>query len=252
MPITIKASTGALKEAAEGGDLLNIDFDGYHIFELIKVDAGKSKAGNDQLVCSYRLIGMTREGTKPDGKYWPLKDYVQLEGDTTEWKRAEFLTAVNGGKTKVEIAPNKPGSIIGNKVICRLEVEEYTDSNTGKTRSSAKIAKVLPFVAPIGGMPEADDEGDIPDEDMVVEEEVVIEEEEATEEYEPWDEASLKAAGKDKIKEVANGLGVTIVSGMTAKEVISAILEAQEAFLAGDGGEDDTEGSEAILDDEPF
>ena len=248
MPITIKASTGALKEAAEGSDLENIDFDGYHIFQLDKVELGKSKkSNNDQLICSYKLIGLTREGTKPTAKYWPLKDYVTLEGETTEWKRAEFLTAVNGGKTKLEIEPKRPGTVIGTKVICRLELEEYTNPETGATTTSAKIRKVLPFVMPVAGMPDEADEGDIPDEEIV--EEVVEVEEETTEEYEPWDADSLKAAGKDKIKEVAAGFGVSIVSGMTAKDVIAAILEAQEAFMAGD---DDTEGAETISDDEPF
>ena len=250
MPITIKASTGALKEAAEGSELENIDFGGYHIFELTKVEFGKSKkSDNDQLVCSYKLIGIGREGGKPDKKYWPLKDYVTLEGDTTEWKRAEFLTAVNGGKTKLEIEPKRPGTVIGKKVICRLELESFTNDE-GKTTTSAKIRKVLPFVMPVAGMPEDDlgDEGDLPEDEreVIVVDEVV--EEETTEGYEPWDADSLKAAGKEKIKEVADSFGVSIVSGMVAKDVIAAILEAQEAFM----NDSPEEGAETLSDDEPF
>lgn len=253
MAITIKASTGALKEAAEGSDLETIDFNGYHIFELVKVDSATSKAGNPQLVCSYKLIGMTRQGAKPTKKYWPLKDYVQLEGDTTEWKRAEFLTAVNGGKTKVEIAAGKPGTIIGNKVICRLELEEYTNDQ-GVTKTQARIAKVLPFVPPAAGMGKPDDEGDIPDEE-IVEEEVIEEEEEEVitdEGYEPWTRDDLKAAGKDKIREVAGSFGVEIVAGMKLADILDAVMEAQDLYM--DQKDDVSEEGTEVVDDEdaPF
>lgn len=253
MPITIKASAGAIKEAAEGSDLENIDFDGYHVFELMKAEVKESKAGNDQIVCQYKLIGLGREGKKPTTKYWPLRDYVQLEGASTEWKRAEFLTAVNDGKTKLEIEDKRPGTVIGKKVICRLELEEYTDQN-GKTRTQSKIAKVLPFIPPIGGMEteELDDEGDIPDDQAIAEEEVVVEETietETTEDYTPWDADSLKAAGKEKIKEVADSFGVSIVKGMTAGDVIAAVLEAQAEWMKSNGA---SEGAEVLSDEEPF
>lgn len=253
MPVTIKASTAAIKEAAAGSDLENIDFDGYHIFKLVKVDVGKSKNDNPQMVCSWKLVGVTRQGNKPEKNYWPLKDYVQLEGTETEWKRAEFLlamgidTAARGGN-KLEIEPNKPGTVIGKLAICSLKLEKYE----GEDR--AKIRKVLPYVAPSGEaeLPGDVDEGDIPDDQEIAEqqtEETLVEE--TTTEYVPWERDALKDAGKDQIKEVATSFGIEIIKGMKLADVLDAIMEAQEEYLKADD-ESATEGTETDPEDEPF
>jgi hypothetical protein len=252
MPVTIKASANAIKEAQSSGDLENIDFDGYHIFKLVKVEVGKSKAGNPQMVCHWKLVGMTRQGVKPEKNYWPLKDYVQLEGEETEWKRAEFLlamgvdTAARGG-TKLEVEPKKPGTVIGKLAICRLGLETYEGEERGK------IKKVLPYVAPVDGgavdNPEDLDEGDIPDTDEIVEVEEVVETTETTG-YVPWEREALKDAGKDQIKEVATSFGIEIIKGMKLADVLDAIMEAQEAYLKGD--DEPAEGGEVDEEDEPF
>lgn len=252
MPVTIKASTKAIDEAKSQGDLENIDFDGYHIFKLTKIETGTSKNGNPQMVCHWTLEGITRQGDKPEKKYWPLRDYVQLEGEETEWKRAEFLLAMGidkaaRGGTKLEIEPKKPGTVIGKLAICRLKLEEYE----GETR--AKIAKVLPFVEPVDGMDEEDDEGEIPTED--VPEEAAGEgdaEEESSEEgpYVPWERDDLKSKGRDKIREVATSFGIEIISGMKLGDILDAIMEAQEAYLSQ--GDESEEGEEVDEEDEPF
>lgn len=250
MTVTIKASSKAIEEAKTQGDAENIDFDGYHIFKLIKVEAGPSKNGNQQLTCHYKIVGLTRQGNKVDKNYWPVRDYVQLEGDETEWKRAEFLLAMGvdkaaRGGNKLVVEAGKPGTVIGKLVICRLALEEYKDEQR------AKIAKVLPYVEPVDGLDEEGDEGDIPEEtEETVVEETAVEETAVTEEYIPWERDALKAAGKDKIKEVAESFEVTIVNGMSLKDILDAIMEAQEAYMAGDDGEE--EGTEVDEEDEPF
>lgn len=255
MPVTIKASTAAIQEAKTQGDAENIDFDGYHIFKLIKVTQTKSKAGNDQLECQYKLVGLTRQGKKVDKNYWPLRDYVQLDGETTEWKRAEFLLAMGidkaaRGGNKLVIEKDRPGTVIGKLVICRLGLEEYKGEKQGK------ITKVLPYVEPVDGFEDPGDEGDIPEdveEEVEAGEEEILEDEveDAEDDYVPWEREALKAEGKEKVKEVAASFNVAIVKGMTLSDVLDAIMEAQDAYMESLNGEED-EGSETDPEDEPF
>jgi hypothetical protein len=261
MPVVIKASTKAIEEAKTSGDMENAP-EGYHVFKLTKVEVGKSKSNNPQMVCHWTLVGLTRNGNKPDKKYWPLRDYVQLEGEETEWKRAEFLLAVGvtkGGRagTRLEIDPGRPGTVIGKLAIGRVKNEQYN----GEDRP--KLAKILPYTAPSGEaeFPGDEDEGDLPDEpeayeptEEIVEETVVEEETVEDGAFVPWERDALKAAGKDTVKEVAASFKVEIVKGMTMNDVLDAIMEAQDAYLESMNGaqEDGAEGSEIDDGDEPF
>jgi hypothetical protein len=250
MPVEIKASAKAIEEQSTKTDGVNPP-EGYHIFKLTKVELKPSKAGDPQLVCSWKLVGENRTNDKPKANYWPIRDYVQLTGDTTEWKRAQFLLAVGKptkgrqSKMSIEIEPNRPGTVIGALALGRVQHEGYTD-NDGNAKTSAKLGAILPY------------EGEVAHDDTEVEEvetEPVESDEifdndtdsgDTEDSYEPWTREDLVKAGKDAIKTVADNFGIG-VTGKTLKVILDEILEAQEAYLKGDEGD-----TSELDEDEPF
>jgi hypothetical protein len=265
MPIKIKASAQAVKEAAEGSDAVNPPA-GYYTGELTKCEATQSKAGNPQLVCTYKITGEGRDGKKLQANYWPQRDYVQLEGETTEWKRAEFLLAM-GKPTKgrsasmeIENEPNRPGTIIGTKVLLRISEDSFTDAKTGQKVATSKLARVLPLPGvndePLGATDEeldAADEGEIPAYSPVQ----AYEGPEEEGEFVPWTREGLLALEKDELRRVTAEFSVPVVDGMTKGNVIDAVLEAQTKWMEQQVTESVNEdsgvsGDEAAEEDEPF
>lgn len=117
---------------------------------------GRGNGKEDDLEVIYRIL---KDDGKPDGKYNRVWDYVGLEADQTEWKRAQFFEAIGEAtetKREVDFDPRehcekfyiKKGSDKnggketghkGTKVKLRIK----GDSHNGEYK--AKIAAVLPL-----------------------------------------------------------------------------------------------------------
>lgn len=207
--IKIKASQQAMEEAAENGDFSDAPV-GWYVARLKSCEMVQSKkSGANQLECIYQIVGVGKANRKPEELYGQLWDYVQLESEQTEWKRAEFCLAhgiERRGKAKemeFENEEGKPGTIIGNLVLIRVKADNDQEGNY-----RPRIGKVLPF-----------------DEEAA---KAADEDEEAAEEAEdPWTKKSLLALDEKDFKAVAKEFGVKL-KGLSKKDGIKAILKAQD------------------------
>lgn len=118
---------------------------GIYEAEIIAIDhrTERGQGKEDDLKVTYKIINA-------DKKYSLLYDYVGLEADTTEWKRAQFLEAVGVADEKSregefdpeKLTPKFNGKATkmtgGSKVKLRVRADSYQNEYKGK------IAAVLP------------------------------------------------------------------------------------------------------------
>lgn len=142
--------------AAEGGEQPQ---PGIYEAEILAIDhrTGRGQGKEDDLKVTYKIINSEK-------KYALLYDYVGLENETTEWKRAQFLEAIGVAtpdKREGEFDPKKhtpkfngeaTSKTGGTKVKLRVKSDSYQGEYKGK------IAAVLPH-SPAG---EAEEKSDDP------------------------------------------------------------------------------------------
>lgn len=141
--VKVQAGQDAVKQAGEAVEFVDAP-PGLYIAELVECNAGFSKGDDDKedksrprLECIYKPIGVGREGEPmPDGvRYGQVWDYVSF-GEDSEWKRAQFGLAMGAkpdaqGNIDVsfETDKDKPGTIIGTKVILRVKRGKDLEGN---------------------------------------------------------------------------------------------------------------------------
>lgn len=251
--ITIKASKKAVEEAATSGDFEDAP-DGYYVCELMRVDQRKGKeSGNEYLAPAWKPIGEGRSCDQLEKSYSWLWDTVMLEGDDSEWKRAEFLLAVGqtpgprAASMKIKIGEKDPGTVIGSKALVRVGSEQYNNAR------KAVIKKVLPWSENDDDTEGATESGNEDEVDPTTDLDETFGDDEGTTEapaeddYVPWTKEALLAEGKDKVKEVMAEFDVKPPKGASMGDVINLVLEAQEAWLASQ-----SEGGDVDPEDEPF
>lgn len=260
--VRIKAGKEAVAKAEDQGDFV-LAPKGIYIGELVQVDPGYAKGEDDKpdksrpyLECQWKLVGVGREGAELPERYGNVWDYVTF-GEETDWKRAQFGSAVglpvkNGEiDGEIEIEEGKPGTVIGKKAIMRIKHEK---GRTAEDDSRAKIGWMGPLSGPAladDPMAGGDDGAAEPDDPFA---EAGGEEEEELLTREQLEAMDLKELGavcpdfdltpQDYIVKV-KGKG-KVNADKTKAAVIDAILEAQGAEEEGGAGET------AANPDDPF
>lgn len=114
-----------------------------------RTDRGDGK--EDDLECIYRILD--DETLEPDNKYGRVWDYVGLQNETTEWKRAQFFEAIgvatddkrtgsfNPKEHCIKFNGQETDRTKGTRVKLRIKADSYQGDY------KAKIAAVLPLPA---------------------------------------------------------------------------------------------------------
>jgi hypothetical protein len=260
--VTIKASAKAIEEAGERGDFEECP-DGYFTAELARVTVEKgSTSGSQYLKCAWKPVGKGKRDEQLDKTYSWVWDNVQLEGDSTEWKRAQFLLAIGKPTTgkaqgmKIQIEEGKPGTVIGTKVLLKVGSDYYTNAADERVRS-AIVKNMFPFeegedsdeAAAEGAGEDGTDETPF-DESPTDELDEGFDSGEADAEDDSWvplTKEDLLAGGKDLMMAQLAEYELEKPDGATVKDVVAMILEAQDAYVASlqeDGSDDGTVGEE--------
>lgn len=239
MAIKVKVSKKAMEEAANQEDSDFVEAPpGYYVAKVVALTNGVSKSSEKpQVTINYQITGVGKENAPCEDKdgntvtYSRLWDYMQLEGESTEWKRAEIGTALGkklgrAAAFDLEDKEGVPGSDIGKVVLVRVKGESYEGAY------QAKVARVMPYdsEAVAGELDSSEEsaEGDEGfDEESFDEDEIELTKE------------NLMAMDKDELRSLADQFGYKIVAGTTKKAVIEGIIEAAEKAQVDD-------------DDEPF
>lgn len=258
--VKIKVGKKAVEEAGKSGDFEQPK-PGVYTATLVeckpgftKGDDGKPDKSRPYLECIYQIDGVGREGKKPEVQYSRLWDYVSFS-EASEWKQAQFgiamgleVTASGGIDGSIETEENKPGTVIGRKVVIRVKKDSDQEGNY-----RGKIASVMP--ADGGADLDAGDDGEIleGDEDVVEEDNPFGEDSEGDEE-DYLTEEDLEALSLKELGALAsNDFDLTpqehivkvkgkVDQDQTKAALIAAILEAQGAEDEdGETGNDDGE-----------
>lgn len=263
--ITVKASAAAVEEAASGGDFKECP-EGYFVMELQSVEKRTTKDGKSEyLNIAWKPVGVGRQnGQLPEPYSW-VWDTVMLEGESTEWKRAEFLLCVGKPPTgkqaqmSIEVEKGKPGTVIGAKALVKVFHEEYQGN------PSAKVKKAWPWSEDDDDAEGDADATDATDDtegdgtpDTALDEAFGDDDGTTTddgEDYVPWTKETLMAEDNASIKEIIAsfaelGHKVTVKKGSTKGQVIDLVLEVQEAWMAEQAGASDD--GDTAPEDEPF
>lgn len=139
--IRIKASAEDVEQAASGGDFEEPK-PGIYTAELVECEPGYTKGEDGQpdkdrpyLKCVYKITGEGREGKKPSANFSRQFDYVSFT-EGSKWKVAQFAVAMGLPQKQdgsidghIENEANKPGTVIGRKVLLRVKSDKDLDGN---------------------------------------------------------------------------------------------------------------------------
>ncbi len=253
--IKIKASKDAVEKAGESGDFEQPK-PGLYVAELVQCDPGHAKGDDGKpdknrpyLECVYKITGVGREGAKPESPLARLWDYVSFT-PTSEWKVAQFALAMgiplkNGAiDGTIENEANKPGTVIGTKVLARVKADKDLEGNyRGKIGnvthidSGTKSETADAFDDSDGDAEEASpfddsDEGETSTEE---EDDLLTEEDLAN-----MDNKELAEVAKEFDIEPKEFIKVVKGKKQAQRaELIAAILEAQGGDEEGEDGDDE-------------
>lgn len=142
--VKAKVSKEAMEEAADRQPFEETP-PGMYVFDTRSAEVVESKKTKvDQVELVLKPIGVGKECAPLAGNFSQLWDYVQLEGESTEWKRAQFCTAygidtAKDGSFTFENDARKPGTIVGQKVMGRVIRDK------GSEEYRPKIAGLFPY-----------------------------------------------------------------------------------------------------------
>lgn len=196
---------------------------------------GKPDPKKPSLECIYQIVGVGREGEKPEVRYSQIWDYVSLrDSEDVHWKQAQFAAAVGlGDGSKSVNASKDPKEFVGTLVLLRVKGDKDQGGNY-----RAKVGWVGPNE---GDEADAFDEGDAPDADTG-DDAAFAGDEEGEPEGDLYTEDDLKAMDRDEFKALCVEYEIA-VKGKKKSELITAVLEAQQAAIdaeaSGDEGDDD-------------
>lgn len=199
---------------------------------------GRPDKAKPSLECIYQIVGVGREGEKPDVRYSQIWDYVSLrESEDVQWKQAQFANAVGLGDGSKNVNASKdPKEFVGKLVL--LRVKKDSDQN-GNYR--AKVGWVGPTDGDATGEDAfGDDEADGAGDDEAFDSEESGEEDDSL--YTEDDLKTMIKEDRDGFKELCGQYEID-VKGKKPSQLITAILEAQQAAVDaeadGDGGDDE-------------
>lgn len=147
--VRAKVGKGAMEEAADRQPFEDCP-PGMFVFEVKGAEVVESKKSKvDQVELVIKPVGLGKESNPLPAPYGQLWDYVQLDGESTEWKRAQFANAFpnevkfdkKSGSIEFENDARKPGTIIGALCLGRVGREK------GSEEYRPKIMGLYPYDA---------------------------------------------------------------------------------------------------------
>jgi uncharacterized protein DUF669 len=239
--VTFKIPKKAFEDAKDQGDFEQAP-PGLYVAKLTSCEPhqaktdGKPDPKKPSLECIYQIVGVGREGEKPDVRYSQIWDYVSMrDSEDVHWKQAQFAAAMGIGDGKKSVNVSKdPAEFVGTLVLLRVKKDKDQEGNY-----RAKAGWVGPNE---GDEADAFDEADgAPDPDTDTDDT----EAEAGDLY---TEADLKAMDRDDFKALCAEYEIK-TKGKKKSELVDLVLQAQEEAVAEEDGDEDGDGDD---DDEPF
>lgn len=189
-------------EAAEGGDFVTLER-GRYVFEVIKIEAGKSDAGNPKAIVTLKV-----NGTEPKNEVW-VGGLINQHWPTTgkaSFRFRDFITAIGAkpkGKGKMSLG-KYVGSEIGATVTVTESDREDSDMLFNDLRSIVPGEQMRKLLG-LDDEPEEDeewdeDEEDEEDEDWEDEDEDDEDDEEEDEDEEDEDEDEEEEITREEIE----------------------------------------------------
>lgn len=142
--VKAKVSKEAMEEAADRQPFEETP-PGMYVAEVKSAEVVESKRSKvDQVELVLKPVGIGKEKAPLAGNFSQVWDYVQLEGESTDWKRAQFCTAfeidrAKDGSFTFENDARKPGTIVGRLIMMRI----VRDKSSEEYRP--KVAGLFPY-----------------------------------------------------------------------------------------------------------